>query len=82
MFQWLLNLIAGPRPLQPVGRNESCPCGSRKKFKRCCMERTERERRAALSSAAMPDQEAVIGDQSSVADHALKRANRYRAPKG
>jgi uncharacterized protein YecA (UPF0149 family) len=21
-----------------VGRNESCPCGSDKKFKRCCLE--------------------------------------------
>ncbi len=22
----------------PAGRNESCPCGSGKKFKRCCKE--------------------------------------------
>ena len=25
----------GPRP-RPVGRNEPCPCGSGKKYKRCC----------------------------------------------
>jgi len=24
------------RPAKPVGRNEVCPCGSRRKFKRCC----------------------------------------------
>jgi uncharacterized protein YecA (UPF0149 family) len=23
-----------------VGRNDECPCGSRKKFKKCCMDRT------------------------------------------
>ncbi len=28
-----------------VGRNEPCPCGSGKKFKRCCMERVEEEAR-------------------------------------
>ena len=29
-----------PKPLtrQPAGRNDPCPCGSRKKFKRCCKE--------------------------------------------
>jgi uncharacterized protein len=26
-----------PRAMQPkVGRNEACPCGSGKKFKKCC----------------------------------------------
>lgn len=28
-----------------VGRNDSCWCGSGKKYKRCCLERDERERR-------------------------------------
>jgi uncharacterized protein len=27
---------APPRRVQKVGRNESCPCGSGKKYKRCC----------------------------------------------
>lgn len=27
-----------PKATAPVGRNEPCPCGSGKKFKRCCME--------------------------------------------
>lgn len=25
------------RATQRVGRNDSCPCGSRKKFKKCCL---------------------------------------------
>lgn len=34
-------LMSGPTPSPPristkVGRNEPCPCGSRKKFKKCC----------------------------------------------
>ena len=24
-------------PLRDVGRNDPCPCGSGKKFKKCCM---------------------------------------------
>jgi len=28
----------GPLTRQPAGRNEPCPCGSGKKFKRCCKE--------------------------------------------
>lgn len=26
-----------PSPVSKVGRNDSCPCGSGKKFKKCCM---------------------------------------------
>ena len=29
-----------PRKAESVGRNEPCPCGSGKKFKRCCLGRT------------------------------------------
>ena len=41
-----VNLIEQPQQPQPVGvpgyknkpgRNDSCPCGSGKKYKRCCM---------------------------------------------
>lgn len=30
---------AHPAPVPRVGRNEPCPCGSGKKFKRCCIDR-------------------------------------------
>jgi uncharacterized protein YecA (UPF0149 family) len=32
----------GATPWGRVGRNERCPCGSLKKFKRCCMPRPVR----------------------------------------
>src|ERR1039457_2990444 len=33
--------------MSKVGRNDACPCGSGKKFKRCCIERVEAEARIA-----------------------------------
>jgi len=33
--------ISGERP--PVGRNDPCPCGSGKKYKKCCMKKAQRE---------------------------------------
>ena len=35
-------LLNPPKPLkagQKVGRNDPCPCGSGKKFKKCCMDK-------------------------------------------
>ena len=36
---WLKNLMieAQLRKAEDVGRNDPCPCGSGKKFKKCCM---------------------------------------------
>ena len=28
--------VTGPRISRKIGRNEPCPCGSGKKYKRCC----------------------------------------------
>jgi len=27
--------------VKPIGRNEPCPCGSGKKYKKCCMKKSE-----------------------------------------
>jgi SEC-C motif-containing protein len=35
-----------------IGRNESCPCGSGKKYKRCCSEKDERERHEQAAAEA------------------------------
>lgn len=32
-----VNVTVRPRPAAPVGRNDPCPCGSGRKFKRCCL---------------------------------------------
>jgi len=33
------------------GRNDPCPCGSGKKYKRCCLDKDEAAERAALAAA-------------------------------
>jgi len=35
-----------------TGRNETCPCGSGKKYKRCCLEKDQQTESAALAAAA------------------------------
>jgi preprotein translocase subunit SecA len=30
-------------PRDPVGRNDPCPCGSGRKYKKCCMTKGERK---------------------------------------
>ncbi len=37
--------------MEKVGRNEPCPCGSGKKFKRCCVEQAEVESRISRLTA-------------------------------
>ena len=34
---WLLPIAPITNPLRAVGRNDPCPCGSGKKFKKCCL---------------------------------------------
>ena len=37
--------------MEKVGRNDACPCGRGKKFKRCCLEQAETEARIARLAA-------------------------------
>lgn len=46
-----------------VGRNDECPCGSGKKFKRCCAERLEQEERAARVTAERERVEQGLADK-------------------
>ncbi|MDI7267936.1 MAG: SEC-C metal-binding domain-containing protein, partial [Myxococcota bacterium] len=54
-----------PTTRTTIGRNEPCPCGSQEKYKRCCLPRHERARRATLEvrrkALASGDPEAVVG---------------------
>ena len=38
-------------PLRDIGRNDPCPCGSGKKFKKCCIDKPEEELRALFEPA-------------------------------
>jgi Flp pilus assembly protein TadD len=60
-------------PLRKVGRNDPCPCGSGKKYKKCCMIKDE-----TLKSGASPD----IGEDTSLApldERAERRGPQARA---
>jgi hypothetical protein len=37
-----------PAKQEETGRNDRCPCGSGKKYKRCCLESDEKKRRKQL----------------------------------
>ena len=41
-----------------VGRNEPCPCGSGKKFKRCCLNPVIPEGQLVSQSTCLPDRQA------------------------
>lgn len=38
---WMFKESRTPTPRAPVGRNEPCPCGSGRKFKKCCLGKPE-----------------------------------------
>ena len=39
----LNRMLNPPHASDKVGRNESCPCGSGKKYKKCCLGKKEEE---------------------------------------
>ena len=39
--------------IQKAGRNDLCPCGSRKKFKKCCAAKQQRRNRLAVVFAVL-----------------------------
>ena len=42
-----------------TGRNDPCPCGSGKKYKKCCLKKDEEARRVALAEAERAAREAA-----------------------
>src|SRR5260370_9220256 len=40
-----------------VGRNDPCPCGSGKKYKRCCLEKDETAERKFAATASVPQRQ-------------------------
>jgi hypothetical protein len=83
MLKWLEQLLEqGGRSLS-VGRNDPCPCGSGRKYKRCCLTAAESQLREERATAivALDNQSDPPIDQSGVAERALKRANEYERPK-
>jgi len=50
-----------------VGRNDPCPCGSGKKYKKCCMPKDE-EQRSETQSDESEDTTATSDDQKTYSD--------------
>jgi hypothetical protein len=50
---WLAkwNARFAPSPRRKVGRNEPCPCGSGKKYKKCCIDRREASTAPSVTAA-------------------------------
>ncbi len=49
--------------MNAVGRNEPCPCGSGKKYKKCCLDRDE-----ALARQTQPAALPVIAEDDFIAE--------------
>ncbi len=66
-----------------VGRNEPCPCGSGKKFKRCCAAKYEAER-PATTTAPSPAVGAANNPYANLDPAAMQQASQMlqRLPKG
>ena len=53
-----------------IGRNAPCPCGSGKKYKKCCLAQDEQDRQAAVAVATPePRPEAPTRSEASPASH-------------
>ena len=74
---WLPSSAAMParNPLRNVGRNDPCPCGSGKKFKKCCIGKTE-----AAPQAASADNRFFADEVDSDADAPISSYDPLVAP--
>lgn len=50
------------------GRNDPCPCGSGKKYKKCCLVKDEADARAARATAEAERQEAADEQEPAAED--------------
>ncbi len=61
--------------MQKVGRNDPCPCGSGKKFKKCCeLKQKHKKFNAQVLSSAIPHSEETKGT-SKVSSLFFKKAS-------
>ena len=66
-----------------IGRNDPCPCGSGKKYKKCCLEKDEGKNRkerekAALNAAKVAAAEAAETEKKEGAAPAQKHPERQQ----
>jgi len=57
--------------MSKVGRNQPCPCGSGKKYKRCCLDKDQAFEREALAAARQAKHDDERYDQLADASNAV-----------
>jgi len=66
--------------MEKVGRNDPCPCGSGKKFKKCCeMKQKHKKINAQVLSSGAP-KEHVTQETSKVSSLFFKKASAPKTP--
>jgi hypothetical protein len=63
--------------MSTVGRNDPCPCGSGKKYKKCCL---AKEKEVAAKAAAMPAPKSADPAAPPAAETAAKPPRPKKAP--
>ena len=63
--------------MSKVGRNDPCPCGSGKKFKKCC---EMKEKHKKIQAQVLAHQSQETQDTSKVSSLFFKRASTPKAP--
>jgi hypothetical protein len=54
--------------MKQIGRNDPCPCGSGKKYKKCCMDKDQQEKQIRRKNDIKPDFKISPSDMSLVDD--------------
>ena len=67
-----------------TGRNEDCPCGSKKKYKKCHLEADEKAQSAALAkvNAEAAEKMKAAGDDGGHEQHAHPQDHPHKHEKG
>ena len=67
--------------MKEVGRNDPCPCGSGKKFKKCCAQKSPMERRtfSAIDTSAV---QSKISQITGMVSKTIRENTPEEKPKG
>ncbi len=66
--------------MQKVGRNDPCPCGSGKKFKKCCELKQKHKKLSGESVSTSIPQTQATQETSKVSSLFFKRASTPKPP--
>lgn len=66
--------------MQKVGRNDPCPCGSGKKYKKCCELKQKHKKLTADVVSASAPQSSATQETSKVSSLFFKRVSAPKAP--